>query len=136
MLSDPLLGLTDAFLPVNLVVRHALLQLPSLPLGGALAEHRLVLGRFVIRATHERGVGVPSSRSLATASREAPSGYIGCLTFPARQPPMRSGQGRARRRDDSVREVADVSAKVQDPGDAGCPQVSCFIEDVLYRRRS
>ena len=28
-------------------------------------------GRFVIRATHERGVGVPSSRSLATATREA-----------------------------------------------------------------
>src|SRR5271166_791313 len=31
--------------------------------------------RFVIRATHERGVGVPSSRSLATASREARSLY-------------------------------------------------------------
>jgi hypothetical protein len=29
------------------------------------------VGRFVIRATHERGVGVPSSRSLATATREA-----------------------------------------------------------------
>ena len=29
------------------------------------------VGRFVIRATRERGVGVPSSRSLATASREA-----------------------------------------------------------------
>jgi hypothetical protein len=28
-------------------------------------------GRFVIRATHERGVGVPSSRSLATTSHEA-----------------------------------------------------------------
>ena len=36
-------------------------------------------GRFVIRATHERGVGVPSSRSLATASREAISVYAGCL---------------------------------------------------------
>src|SRR5271168_5481933 len=33
------------------------------------------VGRFVIRATHERGVGVPSSRSLATASREARSFY-------------------------------------------------------------
>ena len=31
--------------------------------------------RFVIRATHERGVGVPSSRSLATASREADQLY-------------------------------------------------------------
>ena len=31
----------------------------------------VVSGRFVIRATHERGVGVPSSRSLSTASREA-----------------------------------------------------------------
>ena len=29
------------------------------------------VGRFVIRATHEPGVGVPSSRSLATAAREA-----------------------------------------------------------------
>src|SRR5208283_5957586 len=33
------------------------------------------VGRFVIRATRERGVGVPSSRSLATASREANSVY-------------------------------------------------------------
>jgi hypothetical protein len=31
--------------------------------------------RFLIRATHERGVGVPSSRSLATATREARSLY-------------------------------------------------------------
>src|SRR4051794_6347315 len=31
--------------------------------------------RFVIRATHERGVGVPSSRSLSTASHEASSVY-------------------------------------------------------------
>jgi hypothetical protein len=30
-----------------------------------------MLSRFVIRATHERGVGVPSSRSLSAASREA-----------------------------------------------------------------
>jgi len=29
--------------------------------------------RFVIRATHERGVGAPSSRSFATATREARS---------------------------------------------------------------
>src|SRR5271169_4210021 len=43
--------------------------------GGALARHRSVSGRFVIRATHERGVGVPSSRSFATASREASSVY-------------------------------------------------------------
>src|ERR1700722_15765314 len=33
------------------------------------------VGRFVIRATRERGVGVPSSRSLATATREANSVY-------------------------------------------------------------
>jgi len=32
-------------------------------------------GRFVIRATHERGVGAPSSRSLATASHEALQAY-------------------------------------------------------------
>jgi len=43
--------------------REALLPAPA---GG---------GRFVIRATHECGVGVPSSRSFATASREAPTGY-------------------------------------------------------------
>jgi hypothetical protein len=35
----------------------------------------VVSGRFVIRATRERGVGVPPSRSLATASREASSVY-------------------------------------------------------------
>src|SRR6476646_11462339 len=35
--------------------------------------------RFVIRATHERGVGVPSSRSLSTASREANPLYGGRL---------------------------------------------------------
>ena len=35
--------------------------------------------RFVIRATRERGVGVPSSRSLATTSREANPVYGGCL---------------------------------------------------------
>src|SRR5690349_12768370 len=33
--------------------------------------------RFVIRATHERGVGVPSSRSLATATREASLSVVG-----------------------------------------------------------
>src|SRR6185312_13880521 len=39
--------------------------------------------RFVIRATHERGVGVPSSRSLATATREANPLYDGgCLFAP------------------------------------------------------
>ena len=34
------------------------------------------VGRFVIRATRERGVGVPPSRSLATASREAHQLYV------------------------------------------------------------
>jgi hypothetical protein len=34
------------------------------------------VGRFVIRATRERGVGVPSSLSVATASREAPSSLV------------------------------------------------------------
>ena len=38
------------------------------------------VGRFVIRATHERGVGVPSSRSLPTATREATSVYGELLT--------------------------------------------------------
>ncbi len=55
----------------------------GLRMGGALAGHRLVPGRFVIRATHERGVGVPSSRSLSTASHEALPGYIERPTFSA-----------------------------------------------------
>ncbi len=41
----------------------------------ALLQAPVGVGRFVIRATHERGVGVPSSRSLSTASREAESDY-------------------------------------------------------------
>jgi hypothetical protein len=48
----------------------------GLGIGGALAAP-VGAGRFVIRATHERGVGVPSSRSLATASREATSFHEG-----------------------------------------------------------
>lgn len=43
--------------------------------GGALAHTRVGCGRFVTRATRERGVGVPSSRGLAKASREALSFY-------------------------------------------------------------
>src|SRR5882757_10298754 len=43
----------------------------------ALLPTPVGVGRFVIRATRERGVGVPSSRSLATASREANSVYDG-----------------------------------------------------------
>jgi hypothetical protein len=39
----------------------------------ALLPSPIGVGRFVIRATHERGVGVPPSRSLATASHEANS---------------------------------------------------------------
>ena len=38
------------------------------------------IGRFVIRATHERGVGAPSSRSLSTATHEAAPVYRGRLT--------------------------------------------------------
>ena len=60
---------------MNLVVRHALLQLPSLRKGRRSCQAPVGARRFVIRATHERGVGVPSSRSLATASREANSVY-------------------------------------------------------------
>lgn len=37
---------------------------------------------FVIRTTHERGVGAPSSLSLATASHEAGSHYIGLADSP------------------------------------------------------
>ena len=45
----------------------------------ALLPAPVGVDRFVIRATRERGVGVPSSRSLATASREANPVYGGCL---------------------------------------------------------
>jgi hypothetical protein len=45
------------------------------PLLEALLPAPVGVGHFVIRATRERGVGVPSSRSLATASREANSLY-------------------------------------------------------------
>ena len=45
----------------------------------ALLQAPVGVGRFVIRATHERGVGLPSSRSLATASREANPVYGRCL---------------------------------------------------------
>ena len=48
--------------------------------GGGSCLAPVGVGRFVIRATHERGVGVPSSRSLATASREANSVYEEVLT--------------------------------------------------------
>src|ERR1700752_4655411 len=41
------------------------------PLREALLPTPVGASRFVIRATHERGVGVPPSRSLATATREA-----------------------------------------------------------------
>src|ERR1700757_3505322 len=53
----------------------ALLPNVGPPLREALLPSPVGVGRFVIRATHERGVGAPSSRSLATASREANSGY-------------------------------------------------------------
>ena len=55
----------------NVAVRH------SFSSGrGPLYEEALVptpdgASRFVIQATRERGVGVPSSRSLSAASREA-----------------------------------------------------------------
>ena len=41
------------------------------PIGAFVLPTPIDADRFFIRATHERGVGVPSSRSLATASREA-----------------------------------------------------------------
>src|SRR5208283_2648198 len=61
--------------PFGLVV--SVIARPSFgpPLREALLPTPVGAGRFVIRATHERGVGVPSSRSLATASREAMSLY-------------------------------------------------------------
>ena len=55
----------------NVAVRHSFF-LRARPLyEEALLPALVSVSRFVIRATRERGVGVPSSRSLATASREA-----------------------------------------------------------------
>jgi hypothetical protein len=51
--------------------------------------------RFVIRATHERGVGAPSSRSLATASREARPLYGNEPTRHRRHKPRRSAHNSA-----------------------------------------
>jgi len=45
----------------------------------------VVSGRFVIRATHERGVGVPPSRSLSAASRKATCRVSGRARWPVEQ---------------------------------------------------
>src|SRR5277367_4185475 len=58
---------------------HGDSTLSSLRRGGSLARHRLVLAASSSEPPNERGVGVPSSRSLATATREAKSVYGGCL---------------------------------------------------------
>ena len=47
--------------------------MPSLLYGRRSCQAPVGVGRFVIRATHERGVGALSSRSLSAASREARS---------------------------------------------------------------
>ena len=47
------------------------------PIGAFVLPTPIDADRFFIRATHERGVGVPSSRSLGgttTPSRQKPSG--------------------------------------------------------------
>src|SRR5271167_672021 len=58
---------------------HGDSRLSSLRKGGALAVTLLVSAASSSEPPNERGVGVPSSRSLATASREAKSVYGGCL---------------------------------------------------------
>ena len=69
---DPMHEVAGAIRPAGTIPGHCSTpERSGLRMGGALAGHRLVPGRFVIRATHERGVGVPSSRSLATATHEA-----------------------------------------------------------------
>src|SRR5260370_36708295 len=72
----------------------------GLGIGGALAAP-VGAGRFVIRATHERGVGVPSSRSLATASREATRFYeggpgTGTFSSAVVPPPLARSEGASR----------------------------------------
>jgi hypothetical protein len=64
---DPVHEVAGAIRPAGTVPRHC-----STPERSSLHEEALLprpvgVGRFVIRATRERGVGVPSSRSLATA---------------------------------------------------------------------
>jgi hypothetical protein len=56
-------------------LRHCPSYRPGLHRGRRSCRAPVGARRFVIRATHERGVGVPSSRSLATATREANSVY-------------------------------------------------------------
>src|ERR1700740_3001046 len=79
--------------PVNLMARRVRIALPigtrkipdighgdlhcfEPPQGRRSCQHRLALAASFIRATRQRGVGVPSSRSLAKASREAPQLYV------------------------------------------------------------
>ena len=59
----------------NVAVKHSFSSEPGPLYEEALLPAPVGAGRFVIRATRERGVGVPSSRSLSTASREASPFY-------------------------------------------------------------
>jgi hypothetical protein len=76
---------------VNLRVGIALLLECRASAREALLPASVGASRFVIRATHERGVGVPSSRSLPTTSHEAFLVYLAGLTF-------QEMMGRTRRR--------------------------------------
>jgi hypothetical protein len=66
----------------NVAVRHRFSPGPGPLNEEALLPSPVGVGRFVIRATRERGVGVPFSRSLATASREADQRYTGWNSLP------------------------------------------------------
>jgi hypothetical protein len=56
---------------VNLVARHALLQIAEPPARKRSCLHQIVLAASSSEPPNERGVGATSSRSLATATREA-----------------------------------------------------------------
>jgi len=71
-------GCTSMDIPDDVEATRITLQHRHFPFAESRERERscqtpIGVGRFVIRATHERGVGAPPSRSLATVSREAPS---------------------------------------------------------------
>ncbi len=74
LVLDPVHEMSGSIRAAGSVLRHGSAPDVSGPYEEALLPAPVGAGRVVIRATHERGVGVPPSRSLATASHDAPQG--------------------------------------------------------------
>lgn len=64
---------TDGVPPITFNNPHCILPNDRAATKEALLPTPVGGSRFVIRATHERGVGVPSSRSFVIATHEATS---------------------------------------------------------------